>query len=216
MLPSLTNYSYFPFRSRDDPLIFTNTFNDKNFQDEFNNDHDFIKWVKNNNDFSEMIENMFEWNIMGTLNDGGRVFYIKENMEDEIMEDEEYDNHNNHVSILENLSNEEITVEEEEVIEMSGVSLYECYDIESKFIEEGFLNYGVTGAFPFSENGQNRRENVSKEDKDDSEKCIKEFQKINTQKSNDRKKSKRELENLIQGNHEKIFIPREKKLVSII
>jgi hypothetical protein len=160
MLPSSTNYSYFPFRSHDDPVIFTlysTTFNDMNSDQDFNNDRDFIKWVKNNNDFSEMIENMFDWNVMGTLSDGGRVFYIKENMkeEEEMMEYEvreenkHYINHNNyenHVNIFENLSNEEITVEEEEVIEMSGVSLYEgCYDIETKFIEEGYVNCGVSG-----------------------------------------------------------------------
>lgn len=160
MLPPSTNYSYFPFRSHDDPVIFTpysTTFNDMNSEENFNNDHDLIKWVPFYNDFSEMIENMFDWNVMGTLSDGGRVFYIKDDMEEdeemfeyEMMEEnkdqKDRKDHKNHVNIFENLSNEEITVEEEEVIEMSGVSLYEeCYDIETKFIEERFVNYGVSG-----------------------------------------------------------------------
>ncbi|RIA90312.1 hypothetical protein C1645_737954 [Glomus cerebriforme] len=125
-------------------------------------DHD-LKWAKNNGDFSEMIENMFEWNVMGTLSDGDRVFYINENVNEEIIEEEVRNEY--HVNIFENLSSEDIIVEEEEIIEMSGVSLYEgCYDIEMKFIEEDFVNnYDVSKvtAYPFSENGQNRRENIS-------------------------------------------------------
>lgn len=52
-------------------------------------------------------------------------------------------------------------------------------------------------ACPLSENGQNRRENLSRDDKEDLEKCIKECQKINAQKSKDRKRSRKELENRI-------------------
>jgi hypothetical protein len=152
MLPSSTSYSSAsPFRSNDDPVIFTlysTTFGDMNSDEDFNIDRDLIKWVKNNSDFSEMIENMFDWNVMGTLSDGVRVFYIdddKENVKEEIIEEIAREKNEYRVDALENLSNEEIIVEEEEIIEMSGVSLYEgCYDIEMKFIEEGLINCGVS------------------------------------------------------------------------
>src|ERR1044072_1440622 len=150
MLPSSTSYSSsFPFRSNDDPVIFTlysTAFSDMNPEEDFSIDHfynqqtnDLIKWVKNNGDFSEMIENMFEWNVMGTLSDGVRVFYIDDNekevTEEEMREENEY--------FMNAVENEEIIVEEEEIIEMSGVSLYEgCYDIEMKLIEEGFVSRG--------------------------------------------------------------------------
>ncbi|CAG8437663.1 9042_t:CDS:2 [Rhizophagus irregularis] len=133
-------------------------------EEDFNNEHDIINKVISYDDFSEMIENMFEWNVMDTL---------------------------------------EITVEEEEVIEMSGVSVYEeCYDIETKFIKERFVNYGVSGACPLSENRQNRRENLSRDDKEDLVKCIKECQKINAQKSKDRKRLRENRINRNQEAHE--------------
>ena len=50
-------------------------------------------------------------------------------------------------------------------------------------------------AYPFSENRQNRREKVSR---DDQEERIKESRKFNVQKGKDRKKVKKQLENRIQ------------------
>ncbi|CAB4476513.1 uncharacterized protein OCT59_016670 [Rhizophagus irregularis] len=213
MLPPSTHYPHSPFKSHENPVIFT-LYSPSYSEEDFNNEHDIINKVISYDDFSEMIENMFEWNVMDTLGDGDQIFYIKNDMEEdeEMIEDEMIEENRDHkdrkdqmdhVNIFENLSNEEITVEEEEVIEMSGVSVYEeCYDIETKFIKERFVNYGVSGACPLSENRQNRRENLSRDDKEDLVKCIKECQKINAQKSKDRKRLRENRINRNQEAHE--------------
>ena len=97
--------------------------------------------MTNYGEFSDIIEDMFDWNVMGTLSDGVQVFYVddREKEKEEKTEMEMREGNEDHVNVDENLLIEEIIVEEEEVIEMSGVSFYEgCYDLGMKFLEEGF------------------------------------------------------------------------------
>ncbi|CAG8447508.1 13957_t:CDS:2 [Funneliformis mosseae] len=137
----------------------------------------FIKKVKTYGEFSEIIEGMFDWNIMGTLSDGVQVYYVDDCDHENVKGDEQ------HVRENEIVSNEEIIMEEEEVIEMSGVNFYEgCYDLGMKFIK---VDYGVYG-----ENAQNHCERFSSDDHE------KESWKLDARKDGEHKQLKRRIQEL--------------------